>query len=213
MLGTEVYPPRRPHGARERWGTAEIDQSTEGLCLPQFADSGPIGLLPDPSVLVVRGNPDRDLSVDNRLVSDFCAVNSGVAKEDRFPICAPPIVDIVGEIQRRRRRFPNMTAMLLKRDTDGGANRIFIHPDLSKLEIAELRWRLLGLGENVMASHVELPAGRVASPAYFRLFGTVIHTLRESDGIADIGRPGRVHLPRLYMSATPFGWGMRPAPG
>ena len=76
----------------------------------------------------------------------------------------------------------------------GAFNRIFIHPDLSRLTITELDGRLLGLGENVMVSRLVLPFGRIASPAYFQLFGTAIQALRESYGMDDVGRPGSGHL-------------------
>lgn len=76
--------------------------------------------------MVDKKNTDRIIiSVDTRPVSDLRAVN------------LPHIVDIVEEIQRSRRRAPKM-------DVGDALNRLYILPDLSRMAMTELDWRLLG---------------------------------------------------------------------
>ena len=148
------------------------------------------GFSPTPSGLVAKKNTDRTISVDTRLISDLRAVNLGFQKQDLFPVWVPPIIDIVEEIQRRRRRFPKMTVLMCKRDIEGSSNRIFIRPDLSRLLMAELDGRLV----------LVLAFGWIASPAYFQLFGTSIQAIHESYGMDDIGWSGSGHLsPFIYV--------------
>ena len=114
---------------------------------------------PDPERTGGQENTDRTISVDTRLISDLRAADLGFQKQDSPHVWVPPIIDIVAEIQRRRRRFPKMTVLMCKRDIEGAFNRIFIHPDPWRLMMAELDGRLLGLDENAMISHIGLPFG------------------------------------------------------
>ena len=86
----------------------------------------------------MKKNPDRTASLDTRPISDLRSVNLRFTEDgDLFPAWVPSIVDIVGGIQRRRRRFPKMAAMMRKSDIGGPPDRIAINPDLSKLTITE----------------------------------------------------------------------------
>lgn len=89
---------------------------------------------------------------------------------------------------------------MCKRDIEGAPNRIFIHPDLSKLTVAELDGKMPGLDENVMVSHLVLPFGWIAIPSYFQLFGIAMQELHESYGMGDIGWSGIGHFPSFVYA-------------
>ena len=89
----------------------------------------------------------------------------------------------------------------VQRDIEGAFNSIFIHPDLSRLTIAELDGHILGSGENVMVSHPVLGFGWISGPYNFQLFGIDMQAKRESYGMGDVGWPGS-SLPK--SAALPF---------
>ena len=177
-----------------------------------------------PVGLVGKKYPGRTASVDARLISVLRAVNLEFRKEDISPIWGPPIVDIAAEIQRRCRRFRKMTVALCKTEIAGAFNRIFAHPDLSRLMMAELDGRMLGLEDNVMVSHLLIPCGWISTPAYCQLLGTAMQALCESYGMGDIVWPVSGHVsafiflgdairvsntsgPRLTGSIEAWEWG------
>ena len=112
------------------------------------------------------------------------------AKPDLFPICVPTIAGVAAEIQRKSRRYPDVDALLCKSDIGGAFSRIFIHPDPSKMMTTELDGAELGTCQNVTGSHLVLPFGCVASPAYFQMVGVSAQASRESYGAEDQGWSG-----------------------
>ena len=120
---------------------------------------------------MAMGNPDRNSGADARLASDPMAVHLGFAK-DGLPYFRTVDCGYRWGIQRPRRRFPTMAATFRKRDIGGAFDRMHIHRDISKLTMAELGDRLLGMGDLANASRLAFPFGRIDSPEYCQLFGT-----------------------------------------
>ena len=117
----------------------------------------------------------------------------------------PPIVDIVEEIHRHRRRFAEMTATLRNRDISGALNRTCVRPDLTFLMITALGGHLPGLEDEAIASDSAWPFSCAAAPPRFHLFGTEIQALHESYGVGDIGWSGSGRFPHSFTPMEPSG--------
>ena len=76
-----------------------------------------------------EGDPGRTSRADTRRLSDLRSPSLGFVEEDLVKARAPSIIDIGGETQLRRRRYPDMTSTLFRIDVEGARNRISAHRD------------------------------------------------------------------------------------
>ena len=125
-----------------------------------------------PCGLIPKGNPDRKISADSRLISDLRRVNLCFGKTELYHAIAPMIYEIAEEIPRLKRKNHGLDIVTCKRDIEAAFARLFIKPDMIRFIDTELRAEELRRCVDFISGHLCLPFGWVGSHAFFQMFAS-----------------------------------------
>ena len=135
-----------------------------------------------PSTHVLKRNPDRSWSTEQRAKADLRRINLYFDTTDVYPAELPTVQELARSIAALNSKFPQTCVILAKRAIGSSFRLIRMRPQLSRVTVTEFDGHHFGLEDDILMFYGVPPFGWGSRPGHFCRFIDAIARLHQLHG-------------------------------